>query len=157
MNQNNKENWERNVGRFILETGAIELNLLQLYWNISLDGSYDVAIKEESLPRKIRRVRKKVNVSDICLDLKKEVLDVLKRCSDLVHIRNLVAHNPLKMDFFLDDAGMPQYEPIIRSLRNGEIHLKEEDLNKAISAAQNIVARMSDIIPDDRLWSWREA
>jgi hypothetical protein len=59
MNQKIKQNWERNVGRFILDTGMIELRLLQLYWNISPDGSYDVAIKKHTFAEKIKRVKKK--------------------------------------------------------------------------------------------------
>ena len=157
MNEKNKQNWERNVGRFILETGVIELRLLQLYWNISLDGSYDVAIKEYSFAKKIRQIRKEVKDTGISAPLKAEVLDVLKECSDLVKTRNLVAHNPLSMAVYLDGEGMPKYEPLIRSLRNEENHLTEGDLIKGISATRNVIEKMSKIISDQRLWTWREA
>jgi L-2-hydroxyglutarate oxidase LhgO len=88
--------------------------------------------------------------------LKAEVLDVLKECSDLVKTRNLVAHNPLSMAEYFDEEGMPKYEPLIRSLRNEGNHLTEGHLIKGINATGNVIEKLSKIISDQRLQSWRE-
>jgi len=137
MNGESEKDWESIVGEFILLCGEIELRLLQLYWNIRLNSlPYDEEMKFKSMVWKAKHIRSLMPDLDLSPETKKKIKLVINKTIKLSKARNLVAHNPLCMDYFYIENGTFKYAPKIRSLRNDENHISKPMLEKEIEEAK---------------------
>lgn len=134
-----RETWELLVGRLVLNCGDIELRLLQLYWNLRLQGNYDPKVLEKGMGDKAKMLLRIVSETEsLPLKLKNELRRSLNRTIKLAHTRNLVAHNPLYLDIYSGADGSFVLAPHIRSLRNTDKHVSLDGLNDAIAEAKQL-------------------
>lgn len=148
MSSKQREQWESLVGRFILICGDIELRLLQLHWNLNINGNYNPDLKNKGLGAKARKILKELEPITIDANLKKTVRRILNDVIKFTHTRNLVAHSPLSMDIFDDDEGAIIPPPVIRSLKNSEFHISFNELASKVDEGKSLNSKLFDILND---------
>lgn len=141
MTEEIAEDWEPLVGRFILKCGNIELRLLQLYWNMRINAlPYDDTIKTKGLVAKANYIRNLLDHKKLTLteDTKTRIRKIISKTMNLADTRNLVAHNPLFLDFYSMGNGDFKHVSKIQSLRNNERHVSKEKLINEIEKAKDL-------------------
>ena len=139
LNPDPQSAWELLVGRLILLCGDIELQLLQLHWNLMCGGAaYDGSLKMQSPKEKAKRILKSLDASKCAPALKQEIRRLLSHAIQLGNTRNLIAHNPLSMNVYHDSNGSFGRQAKIRSLRHPEIHISKENLEATIIKASSL-------------------
>ena len=145
MEETPRSEWEPIVGRLILVCGDIELLLLQLYWNLTLHGGYDKAIKQKNgMGNKAKFIRPKVDNKFVSKPLRKRISSALEKTIELAHKRNLVAHNPLCMAVYSESE--EDFKPSIRSLRDNEKHISYAELAKLNERASKLSAELQELV-----------
>ncbi|MBT3065164.1 MAG: hypothetical protein KME68_20370 [Candidatus Thiodiazotropha sp. (ex Lucina pensylvanica)] len=146
MDETPRYDWEPYVGRLILACGDIELLLLQLYWNLTLHGGYEEAIRLKGMGDKAKFIRSVVDNGYVNPNLVKRINCTLKKTIELAHKRNLVAHNPLFMDVYSDEHGNFKLVPSIRSLRNNDKHISFKELKKWNLTAMELTGELQILV-----------
>lgn len=141
-----RKQWEPLVGRLILSCGDIELKLLQLHWNLSLQEGYTEELIHKGLGEKAKYLDRTLARKAIDVRLQKRVSNCLNRVIKLAKKRNLVAHNPLYMDLYSDAEGEFYSVPVIRSMRDLNIHIPLNELEQEILEAKNINTDLWSVI-----------
>jgi len=99
------DNWDRTIGGFILNCGAIEFALIRLAEVISQDPvQRDLALKK-MLSGRISLVRGLAQRSNLSDSVRQELENTLDKVAELAETRNTVAHNPFVSG--VDAKGVP--------------------------------------------------
>lgn len=131
MTDDIREEWEPLVGRYILICGDIELALCQLYWNLMLGKTQKININKKSFKEKAIEIR------DILKNNRSETLEkLIERVITVTDKRNIIAHNPLYLDVYMNSDGGFNYIKTIRSLRDNSKHITIDNLSKEIEKAK---------------------
>lgn len=112
------DTWAPYVGTFILEFGAVEsftLNLLQKHTS-------DIVFKHVrniGLGNRIKFIKDLIISSDIDDDIRQGFIDTFKKIEELVEIRNIIAHNTVKLVFWTNiEPGDIPYEEALCNDKN---------------------------------------
>ena len=95
------EKWAPHVGMFMLEFSAVESFTLSLLEELTPSTIYK-HIKELSLSKKINLIIDILKSSEDHQDLQQELIQAYKHVEELIQIRNIIAHNTVKLVFWED-------------------------------------------------------
>ncbi len=149
------EDWERMVGRLILKTGEIEFILSQLNWNLSIGENPDEFELPDKFSGRVKRAIPIVENSFIDAPFKKEISRALHDCLKLSKIRNIVAHNSVYMEAYIDSPFAVKYKKVIGTLTGPTLCYQK--LCEAVSQAEELVSKLSQITGDSRIWQQKRA
>jgi hypothetical protein len=142
-----REDWEELIGKFILVCGNIELRLIQIHWNLCIIDEVEINdFKEFGLGQKAIELRKTVKKRRLEQQIKKKIIRTLGATIEFSKYRNLVAHNPLSMDYYDDAKGRLLPPAIIYSLKNYEEHISYDELALKLDEAKAIEAELFSLV-----------
>lgn len=95
------EKWAPHVGLFMLEFGAVESFTRSLLKELTPATIYN-HIKELPLNKKIKIIIDVLKCSEEHPDLQQELIQAYKDVDELTQIRNIIAHNTVKLVFWQD-------------------------------------------------------
>lgn len=93
------EKWAPHVGMFMLEFGAVESFTRSLLEELTPPLIYK-HIKEMALSNKIKIITDILKCSEEHPDLHQELIQAYKHIDELTEIRNIIAHNTVKLVFW---------------------------------------------------------
>jgi hypothetical protein len=142
-----RNKWENLIGQFILVCGDIELRLLQIHWNLRIIDQVKIKkISRLGLGMKAKELRKSIRKRNLEGKLKKKLIRVLSATIEFAKYRNLVAHNPLSMNYYDDDQGLLLPPPNIYSLMDNSKHISFDELYVKLDEAKAIEAELFTLV-----------
>jgi len=99
------DNWDRTIGGFILNCGAVEFALIRLAEVISQDPAQRDLALTKKLSGRISLVRGLAQRSNLSVSVRQELEGTLDKAAVLAQTRNTVAHNPFVIG--VDTKGVP--------------------------------------------------
>lgn len=134
--------WEALVGKTILRFGDIELISIKCLSLIPSDKISDTASRLEFS----RRAELIVEVLEARPERNPEMsvlLDGFKRAKELAQLRNLVAHNPVMLDIFVnEDESQISARHSISSARTGKQSLDLDGLKELAGEVEQLSAKL---------------
>ncbi|WP_105720591.1 hypothetical protein [Cronobacter dublinensis] len=118
--------WAPHIGMFMLEFGAVESFTLSLLKELTTDTIYEKS-KDLPLAKKINLIIKLIDGSNEYSGLKEELIQCYKDINSLKKLRNIIAHNTIKLVFWTDiqPADAPYEEVLYCDKDESVITLKE--------------------------------
>lgn len=120
------EKWSPLVGKFVIEFGAAESFLDNLLREHTTEEKYNHA-KNLSLSKRIPLIINLIKKSTMENDLSSALITTLKRIDNIRHPRNIIAHNTVKLVFWVDsEPSDDPYEEALFSDKNEDIITYQE-------------------------------
>ncbi|WP_411696627.1 hypothetical protein [Enterobacter pasteurii] len=120
------EKWAPHVGMFMLEFGAVESFTRSLLEELTPPLIYK-HIKEMALSNKIKIITDILKCSEEHPDLHQELIQVYKHIDELTEIRNIIAHNTVKLVFWENyEPDESPYDEALYSEKNSKTITLEE-------------------------------
>ena len=94
--------WAALVGRFMLAFGRIESSVNELLRRKCSEGTLRFVLQLQ-LAQRFTLLTEQITEWDISDSNRKVLMDVLSEAKGLSHNRNLIAHNPLVLSYFIKD------------------------------------------------------
>lgn len=138
------EKWAPHVGMFMLEFGAVESFTRSLLEDLTPPAIYK-HIKELGLGKKIKIITDILRCSEEHPDLQQELIQTYKHIDELTEIRNIIAHNTVKLVFWesQEPNGSPCDEALYSDKNSKTISLQEmQDHNANLSALVETLYRI---------------
>mgnify|MGYP001015679119 CR=1 FL=1 len=138
------EKWAPHVGTFMLEFGAVESFTRSLLERLTPPIIY-IHIKEIPLNKKIKIISDILRCSEEHPDLHQELINAYKHIDELIEIRNIIAHNTVKLVFWEnhEPEGSPYDEALYSDKNSKTITLEElQGHNDNLSALVEVLYRV---------------
>lgn len=120
------EKWAPHVGMFMLEFGAVESFTRSLLEELTPPLIYK-HIKEMALSNKIKIITDILKCSEEHPDLHQELIQAYKHIDELTEIRNIIAHNTVKLVFWENyEPDESPYDEALYSEKNSKTITLEE-------------------------------
>ena len=118
--------WAPYVGTFMLEFGAVESFTLHLLKKHTSDIVFK-HVKNIGLGNRIKLIKDLITSSDIDDDIVERFLDTFKKIEKLAEIRNIIAHNTVKLVFWtnIEPGDVPYEEALCNDKNDRTITLSE--------------------------------
>lgn len=118
--------WAPYVGTFMLEFGAVESFTLHLLKKHTSDIVFK-HVKNIGLGNRIKLIKDLITSSDIDDDIVERFLDTFKKIEKLAEIRNIIAHNTVKLVFWtnIEPGDIPYEEALCNDKNDRTITLSE--------------------------------
>ncbi|ELN2579111.1 TPA: hypothetical protein QHC26_005136 [Enterobacter kobei] len=138
------EKWAPHVGMFMLEFGAVESFTRSLLAEMTPATIYK-HIKELPLNKKINIIKDILKHSEEHPDLHQELIQAYKHIDELTEIRNIIAHNTVKLVFWenTEPGDSPCDEALYSEKNSKTITLEEiQNYNANLSALVETLYRI---------------
>jgi len=150
---NGREKWAPLMGRLILAFGEIEYCFMVCLAPLNSHEGWEKlkhADFKTKASKSIAVLSSKYKRYPEC----KQAIYLINESIKRVKVRNLVAHNPLNIAPFNDVDGNIEFQLVIGSLRNHEIHINEKELTNTMKEIEEIATELHNIV--NRIWTERE-
>jgi len=112
------DKWAPYVGNFMLEFGAVESFSRSLLEELTQPAVYK-HVKDLALGRKIKLINDLLENSNEYPDLQKDLIQAFKHVEELTKVRNIIAHNTVKLVFWTDaEPGESSFDEVLHSDQN---------------------------------------
>ena len=139
-----QEEWENLVGKFILSFASVEHNSYQIMYMLLKDSIFD-DLKELGFQKRIDISIKLIQETEVINSEWKDrfVSNLKKARSNIVH-RNLIAHNPMFIDFYhCETSDEFKIIPKIMSVKKQDKFILFDHLAKLVSEMKEITMQLS--------------
>ncbi len=138
----NGAEWESLVGKAILRFGDVELVSIRLI--AATDSSKSlISISRERFSDRASKLIEMLESRDQLSDSERALLDGYVRAKELSPIRNLIAHNPMMLDIYVNEDETEMHaEHSIRSLRSDDEFLDIAALKEFAHEIENLSANI---------------
>ncbi|WP_109908334.1 hypothetical protein [Citrobacter freundii] len=120
------DTWAPYVGTFMLEFGAVESLTLKILKKHTSEIVFK-HVKNIGLGNRIKFIKDLITSSDIDNDITEEFIETLKKIEKLSEIRNIIAHNTVKLVFWtnIESDDIPYEEALCNDKNDRIITLSE--------------------------------
>jgi len=130
--------WESLVGKAILRFGDIELVSIKCLMLIATESVGRSAAKI-NFARRSELLIEILEANNELNEYLQELLSAFKQAKELIETRNLIAHNPVMLDIYVnEDETEYQVERSITSARSGEKSLDLQGLKEFVGQVENL-------------------
>ena len=134
--------WQVLVGKAILFFGEIELISVKCLSHIPVDSLGRTAVRLE-FGRRVELLLEILESRENPSVALRGLIEGFKSAKELAKIRNLIAHNPVMLDLYLNETMDDHYvERSIRSVRGGAEPFRLEDLKQFASDVEQLASAL---------------